>query len=130
VAARYTEFSYPDFTTRTYVWTPSIDPIAEGGSSPTARGVLQDIMGDGSVWSNRLRVEKTGRTWRFAGLTLTDRVNYLAFLAAVGGLAMKIRDPIDTGGAGVTARLFGAGIEPNFERMKGGLYAVTIELRF
>lgn len=127
--ARTTVFAYPSNAVRTYAWIPDIDPMPEGSANPTNRGVYADVMGDGSIWSNRLRPEKDGRRWRFNGLSDLSRTQFATFLAAVGGLQFSLCDPI-TYPAFVTAQLFGLGLGPNWERQRGGLWGCVIELRF
>lgn len=124
--------AYPTpFAPITAEWIPTVPNVSPGSGQPTDRGVLVDVMGDGSTWSNRLRPERFIRRWHFDQLSNADVDAYLAFLATVGGATFALRDTIESTRVVpyINASLVGSGLAPTPERQAAGKWGMDIDLR-
>lgn len=130
------ELRYPNETSPTTSWLPSLDPEVRGSEQDDDDGMLVDVMADGATSFAYQTADDAFREHEasFFGLSQTDKANFSTFRLAAKGESFRLIDAAlsDCGSdttAYVTVKFAPGGFERRWRQLPNKRWAVTLRFR-
>jgi hypothetical protein len=110
-------------------WQPEVDPVTESAADRLLSNTVSHQVGT-AVYSTELANPLPIRRWRFDAISDDEKTLYFNFRYRVGGSPIRLFDKwLEARGSEfVNAALYGLGLAPVFDRRRGRIWSMTIEL--